>query len=134
VDIRHNTFAKAHEPRFGFQPMYGAPGSVIRTNVFSGSAVGVYLPPGDHGIIVECNDSWGNDENWKGADLLGVDGNFSLAPLYCDPDAGDFRVASTSPLLPSSNPCHTPIGAFGNGCLILSVESMSWGAIKARYR
>jgi hypothetical protein len=134
VDVRRNTFVAALEPNRGFRPIIGAPGSVIRANVFTGAQVGVYVPVDLDGMVVECNDSWGNDVNWKGPDLEGVDGNFSLQPFYCDPDAGNFKVASNSPLMPTQNSCFTAIGAFGNGCLLLSLEPMSWGAVKSKYR
>jgi hypothetical protein len=116
------------------QPIPAAPGSIIRANVFSGGNIGLHLPPGGGGIVVECNDSWGNDVNWKGFDPSGTNGNISVPPLYCNAPLDDFRVAVNSPLLPQNNECGVPIGAFGVGCGTVSIESMSWGRIKGQYR
>jgi hypothetical protein len=55
-------------------------------------------------------------------------------PLFCDPDMRDFTVSVESPCLPEhSNGCGL-IGAFGEGCGVISVEDASWADIKARYR
>ncbi len=45
-----------------------------------------------------------------------IDGNFSLNPLFCDPDNLDFRLMENSPCAPESNDCGSLIGAFGVGC------------------
>ncbi len=55
-------------------------------------------------------------------------------PLFCDPGAGDFRLAPTSPCLPANNTWGVLIGAHGEGCAQPSVRESSWGAIKALYR
>ncbi len=69
------------------------------------------------------------------AAFIGQDGNLSADPLFCDPDAEDFRLQWGSPCLPAqSGDCGT-IGAFGfGGCNSVSVERESWARVKARYR
>jgi hypothetical protein len=127
-----NTFAR-NGPVFSTAPGIAA-GSLVRANVFTGAGVGLSLPGGASGITVECNDSWGNGEDWDGFDPATGTGNFSADPLYCDPANDDFAVAENSPLLPAFNVCTEPIGAFGQGCGTISIEAESWGRIKGRYR
>jgi hypothetical protein len=135
LELRNNTFAANQVTgTIGDEPIPAAPGSVIRANVFTGSEIGLFLPDGGGGIVVECNDSWGNDVNWMGHDPSGQNGNFSLAPQYCNPGANDFSFAVSSPLLAQNNACGVTIGASGVGCGAVSVEPMSWGAIKSQYR
>lgn len=133
LELRHNTFAANELPGSSYA-IPAAAGSVISENVFTGSSVGLHLPIGGGGILVECNDSWGNEVDWPGHVPTGYGGNVSLPPLYCDPANGVFTVAGNSPLLPANNACGLTIGAFGAGCGAVSIEPMSWGAIKAQYR
>lgn len=68
---------------------------------------------------VLCTDAYGNTGgDWVGliSGYLGVGGNILADPLFCDVDAGDYRVATTSPCLPTNNSCGTQIGAYGEGC------------------
>jgi hypothetical protein len=65
------------------------------------------------------------------------DANFSADPLFCDPEAGDFTLHSSSPCLPGNHPDGADcglIGALGQGCGPVSVERESWGRIKGMYR
>ncbi|MCK4680296.1 T9SS type A sorting domain-containing protein, partial [bacterium] len=50
------------------------------------------------------------------APLYGINGNFSLDPLFCDAGNGDFTLAGDSPCLPPNNSCGVLIGAHGQGC------------------
>ena len=129
--LEHNTFS-GHSFRVDYFPVQE--GSAIRANVFTGSSVGLPLPPGGGGIVVECNDSWGNTVNWSGHDPSGENGNFSAPPGYCDPEGGDFTVAANSPLLPENNSCGVLIGALGAGCGAVSIDPTTWADIKSRYR
>jgi hypothetical protein len=87
-------------------------------------------------VSVHCNDVYGNTE---GNDLCGTDlgGNFSLDPLFCDPENGDYTLDGCSPCLPGNHPDGADcglIGALGQGCGATSVEESSWGRIKSLYR
>lgn len=61
-------------------------------------------------------------------------------PLFCEPepcnaaptDAGDYRVAQTSPCLPGQSACGL-IGALGAGCALEPIETLGWGRLKARF-
>jgi hypothetical protein len=72
--------------------------------------------------------------NWLG-------GTFFADPLFCSSVAcpevtneGDYGLGASSPCLPPNNSCGVRIGAFDEGCGIVSIEAASWGSIKARYR
>jgi hypothetical protein len=64
-----------------------------------------------------CSDVYGNTQgDWVGclAGGEGVDGNFTAAPLFCDPENGDYSLDAVSPCL--SVPGCGQIGGFGQGC------------------
>lgn len=96
-------------------------------------------------VLVSCSNFYGNacgDYVGCVAGWLGVDGNFSADPLFCDPtrDALDFTLATNSPCLPGNHPdgwsCNL-IGARGEGCAPpgpTATGATSWGAIKAAFR
>jgi hypothetical protein len=91
--------------------------------------------------VFSCCDLFGNT---GGDSLCGTDagGNFSLDPLFCDADGGDFRLHEDSPCLPGQHPsgadCGGTIGALGVGCGKATsageAVSLSWGRIKAAFR
>jgi predicted outer membrane repeat protein len=80
------------------------------------------------GGAVSCNsanptlaycDVYGNaGGDWTGclSGQSGGEGNFSLNPLFCDPDSDNFGLAALSYCLPSLNPWGILIGALGEGC------------------
>ncbi|MCK4512000.1 right-handed parallel beta-helix repeat-containing protein [bacterium] len=66
-------------------------------------------------------------------DLTGSYGNISADPLFCDVTMNDFHLHDTSPCA-TSGPSGGYIGAFDVACTSTTVETKSWGAIKAMYR
>jgi hypothetical protein len=87
-------------------------------------------------VTVRCCDVFGNT---GGDDLCGTDlgGNFSLDPLFCDAENGDYTLDGCSPCLPGNHPHGVDcglIGALGQGCGATAVEETTWGRIKALYR
>jgi len=66
------------------------------------------------------------------ADQLGMDGNLSLDPLFCDPAAGDWTLHADSPCGPGNPDCGQ-IGAWPLGCGPSPARPTSWGAVKARF-
>jgi hypothetical protein len=63
--------------------------------------------------------------------------NFSMDPLFCDLEGGDYSLEAESPCLPGQHPDGAAcglIGAFGAGCESTPIERTSWGRIKALYR
>jgi hypothetical protein len=57
-----------------------------------------------------------------------------IDPLFCDQEAGDFTLREGSPCLPEDPFGCGLVGALGQGCGAVSIESKSWGAIKGLYR
>lgn len=92
---------------------------------------------------MECCDLFGNpDGNWIGplAELLGVDGNIGLDPLFCYPESGDFGLWEGSPCGPHTppNPDCDLIGAWPVSCLGPTSapevrENLPWGELKRRF-
>lgn len=66
-------------------------------------------------------------------DLTGSYGNISADPLFCDEMMSDFHLHDTSPCA-TGGPSGGYIGAFDVACTSTTVETKSWGAIKAMYR
>lgn len=76
-------------------------------------------------ITLSCSDVFGNDGgDWVGAiaGQLGVDGNFSADPLFCDRDAGVYTLSEASPCLPAHNECGVLVGGLGQGCTATAVS------------
>ena len=135
VEICNNSFVRAGQYRAALGPWVGK-NAIIERNTFTGADWGLWVCDECTGAVIRCNDAWGNRlDNWYNLpDLTGVDGNFSEAPRYCDPEGGEFTLSASSPLLPWNNDCSELIGAFSQGCAAVSLEPTSWGLIKARYR
>jgi predicted outer membrane repeat protein len=76
--------------------------------------------------------------NEGGDDLCGGNhyDNEYTDPAFCDLWGYDLTLCEDSLCLPGLNPWGMPIGAYGQGCppCGTTVESTSWGAIKAMYR
>lgn len=82
-------------------------------------------------VIDACNIYWNN----AGGDASGFTVGTSsrvVDPLFCT-GAGEFAVSTASPALPSGSGGCGLIGAFAAGCGPVSVESASWGQVKAAY-
>ncbi len=69
---------------------------------------------------MNCCDLFGNaGGDWIGgfAGQLGIKGNISADPLFCDTVAGDFGLTPASPCAPENNTCVSLIGALDVGCV-----------------
>ena len=93
---------------------------------------------GDNALFA-CGDMYGNaGGDWVGdlADQLGLAGNISADPLFCDPNAESFYLQTQSPCAPFSPPneeCDL-IGARPVNCSGTPVQPASWGQIKALFK
>ncbi len=70
-------------------------------------------------VDLQCSDIFGHEDGEFGGyldDQIGIDGNISLDPLFCDAEGGDFSLDYASPCLPVNNDCGVLMGAFGAGC------------------
>jgi len=82
---------------------------------------------------IRCNDLWGNElGDWTGplAPYLGVDGNISEDPLFCDPNLANFMLHENSPCAPGGD-CDL-MGAWPVGCST-AAERSSWSRVKTLY-
>jgi len=87
---------------------------------------GVFAPPS-----ISCTNIYGNlHGNWASCTegLNGVNGNFSLDPLFLDTAASDFRIEPSSPCAPDGNSCSRLIGADS-----LEAISISWFGVVPRF-
>ena len=79
-------------------------------------------------INLQCCNIYGNPSgDYVGviADQAGINGNFSLDPLFCDTANGDFSLYDLSPCAPGNNSCSTLIGALGVSCYVADVDSIT---------
>jgi len=103
---------------------------------FSPDGEAVFYPDGGSFADLYCCDFFGNAAgDWIGgiSNQLGVNGNISEDPLFCDPDLGDFTLRNDSPCAPDNNDCGVLIGAWPVGCSTSAQSSRSWGHVKALY-
>lgn len=91
----------------------------------------------------ECCVIWNPVGSMLPDELFGIEGNFSLDPLFCDPDNDDFTLAADSPCAPGNHPDGVDcglIGAFDVGCGStagspdLAVKAVTWGQVKGMFR
>ncbi|MBU1317934.1 MAG: hypothetical protein KKH67_01935 [candidate division Zixibacteria bacterium] len=69
---------------------------------------------------VVCCDVYGNIGGDYAGSLIGqetLNGNFSLDPLFCDPDEHNFRLEFESPCTEANSGCGIHVGAFDAGCV-----------------
>ncbi|MFH1893549.1 MAG: hypothetical protein ABIK83_12815 [Candidatus Zixiibacteriota bacterium] len=69
---------------------------------------------------VVCCDVYGNIGGDYAGSLIGqetLNGNFSLDPLFCDPDEHNFRLEFESPCTEANSSCGIQVGAFDAGCV-----------------
>jgi len=83
---------------------------------------------------IQDNLAWqntGGDGSGLCAEWTQSNGNLVADPQFCNPAAGDYGVAETSPALTHSA---GPLGAYSlAGCTSVPVVPTTWGRIKARY-
>jgi hypothetical protein len=102
--------------------------NVIASNVSPRGAVDLYSV---YSLVAGCNVFW---DNLPGRYYTPGPTDRIVDPLLCDPVGGDFRLRGGSPCLPEGSIGCGLIGAFGEGCGVISVDPWSWGKIKAAYR
>jgi hypothetical protein len=99
----------------------GIPVEIENTIIAFGSE-GEAITCSDMGVgVISCTDIFGNaGGDWTGCigDQLGINGNFSADPSFCDVGAGDYTLAETSPCAPEHSPAGCGlIGAFPVACV-----------------
>lgn len=99
---------------------------------FDAVGVGIYSDATSSPLLY-CCDIYGNAGGPFGGamiDVIGIDGNFSADPLFCDPEGSDLRVSADSPCAPGNSECGLLIGARPVGCGT-SIRMTTWSQIKA---
>jgi hypothetical protein len=107
---------------------------VFRNNIVANCRGGPAVRQlGDEHPSGGCNVFWDNpDGHLDGYSPWDTD---TIAnPLFCDPDNSDFTLHANSPCIPGGISGCGQVGAYGVGCGAISVEDLSWGSIKGRYR
>jgi predicted outer membrane repeat protein len=138
----HNQ-VQAHNDYGGGMFVTGAVDVAVETSIIAFSTSGQAIDC-DHGATatLHCCDLYGNaGGDWTAglSTQLGVNGNMSENPLFCDVAGGSFTLEDCSPCLPGYHPqgydCAGPIGAQGPGCACgTPTQAATWGAIKSMYR
>jgi predicted outer membrane repeat protein len=109
---------------------------------FSNIGVGVACEDAGPSPSLACSDVYGNaGGDWVGciAGQLGLSGNITSDPLFCDPSGVELTIHNTSPCAPFSPPnteCAL-IGAWPVGCtstVVAEQRARSWSGLKALYR
>ena len=106
----------------------------VRNNVFAesdgGAAVFVFMTDG---VTSACNVFWSNvPTNVSGFSLSSTDRE--VDPQFCDSEGEVFTVSPSSPCVePGALGCGQ-IGAYGEGCGVISVTPQTWANIKSLYR
>jgi predicted outer membrane repeat protein len=133
TEIRSCTFVGNAAPFSGAAMRIYAGNSTLENCIIANSVSdwpAIYLTGGS--LASSCNVFWNNlggiGLNWT-PDAT----DFEADPLFCDPDNGNFELSSQSPCLPPASGDCDLIGAFGEGCGIVSIEDSSWGRIKGQY-
>lgn len=89
---------------------------------------------GDGQVQLTCTDAYdpnGSDGLGCVVGQIGISGNISADPLFCNPSQGDLSLNYTSPCL--SAPGCGPMGCFSWGCGVqtgVEERSHSWGRVK----
>jgi hypothetical protein len=90
-----------------------------------------------------CNAYWNNEGwgpyhgQWVGTCSGGE--NLYVDPLFCDPEADDYRLRENSPLIPKFFPpevfdCQGVMGALRVGCEPQATLTVTWGRLKSLYK
>ncbi len=139
--IESCTFVNNHASNADLLCSYacGTPANPLISNsiiAFASEAVAISCDAQSTPVLV-CCDLYGNDDgDWVGCldGLLGVNGNISADPLFCDGTGGDLHLEQDSPCAPDFNPACGLIGALPVGCGSSPAQETTWGAMKALFR
>ncbi len=84
----------------------------------------------------DCSDLYGNEGgDWTGtiSGQLGINGNFTSNPEYCDATAADFSLKSISLCAPANSPCGELVGAFDANCVSTHISPVTTASLPEEY-
>jgi predicted outer membrane repeat protein len=116
--LENCTFVGNSSPESSFMDVDG--GETIISNCIITGHTDSWLLAGTTNWILRYCDVYNNQMgDWINEleGQLGIDGNISANPLFCDPTNGDFTVAGNSPCV-GAGEGGTEIGAYGVGCQV----------------
>lgn len=133
--IRSCTFDRCYA-RFGSSALRAsAVTGTFDANVVSNCSGSPALRRSGGAFPPSCNVLWGNSGGDFEGEWLPSPTDIFSDPLYCfAPSIEDWSVDANSPCVPPGSGVCGSIGAWGVGCGAVSIESESWGKIKALYR
>jgi hypothetical protein len=108
---------------------------ILENNIVAGctGSAAIYKG-GTNTVTTGCNVFWQNDHgNTGGSYVLGPTDR-DVNPIFCGPADENFTLGEASPCLPQDSLGCGLIGAFDQGCGVVSVDSQSWSEIKGAYR
>ncbi len=115
LDVENTTIA-ANRSR-GIYVGYQAGANVVRSQIVYNWGIAGSCSEGS-GIDLACCNVYGNEANYVNCLFAGGQepDNTEIAPLFCDPAAGDWSLSSGSPCLPGTSACGLLVGAQGDSC------------------
>ncbi len=144
LTLQNCTIANNDSPRGAVYFRYPGFYDVIIENTivaFNGTGPGFgHYDFGFPNMVLTCCDIYGNTGGDWVEDLagqLGVEGNISADPIFCDPVNHNYFLHVDSPCLPGNHPAGYDcglIGALGEGCGATPTRMATWGQLKGHYR
>ncbi len=122
-EISNCTFVNNNSPSGGGAMYFADNVQMTISNsiiAFNDSAEAIFCADTLSVPTISCSNIYGNEfGDWTGyiADQANINGNFSLDPLFCNLNEGDYHLYDISPCLPENNECGTLIGANEQGCI-----------------
>lgn len=116
----------------------GTAAITLQQNLIAFNAGGILSAPGVSPGAASCNIVWANNPDFApgSLDFRGTNGNQASDPLLCTSGSLDGGVVANSPCLPGGAGHPEACGVIGGvtaGCAAVSVQSTTWGGLKARY-
>ena len=104
----------------------------LRRCVFAFSEGGGAVAATNASVDSDCSVFWQNQTGI--GDITPGPRDRIVDPLFCDADAEVYTLMVGSPCLPEGSLGCGLIGAFGQGCGVISVSPQSWGHLKSKFR
>jgi hypothetical protein len=136
IQMLNNTFYRCHARNQGsaVQIVGTDAGFVGNVAAYCTGGPALRKAGGPVNPLTGCNLLWMNEEGNYADDWVAAETDIYADPMFCDAEAGDYSVHSSSPCAEENSPVCGQIGAFGVGCGSVSVESVTWGRLKNLYR